>query len=144
VQNLEAWQLLLVPTVATADGLMRVADNDGKPVPLVPRPSAPPPASRQEASAPAAWGPAQVLRALRAYATGDEVRGVRGKLRQKLAALRARFRSEAPEHELLQQVARGLTTLGPAVEGPAVENDVPPALLAIPALIELDARRSRR
>jgi hypothetical protein len=34
VQSIESW--LLVPTVQTPTGLMRVAENDGKPVPYGP------------------------------------------------------------------------------------------------------------
>jgi hypothetical protein len=39
MQSIDSW--LLVPTVATAAGLMRVAENDGKPVPYAPIASAP-------------------------------------------------------------------------------------------------------
>ncbi|HEX5656513.1 MAG TPA: hypothetical protein VFX59_04930 [Polyangiales bacterium] len=38
MQSLETLQHLFVPTVATPEGRMRVADNDGKPVPYEPRP----------------------------------------------------------------------------------------------------------
>jgi serine O-acetyltransferase len=92
VSSMETWQPLLVPTVATAEGLMRVAENDAAPVPLGPRPSARVPDWSREACAPFAWRPGQqLMRALRDYAVGRELGGVSGRLRQKLAVLRHRF-----------------------------------------------------
>ncbi|MET0284584.1 MAG: serine acetyltransferase [Polyangiales bacterium] len=101
MQTIETWQPLLVPTVATADGLMRVADNDSEPVPYLARPSAHEPDWSREACAALSWLPSrQLMRAYRSYSAGAATGGVRGALQRKLAVLHHRFWSAVSGAEL--------------------------------------------
>jgi serine O-acetyltransferase len=122
---METWQPLLVPTVSTADGLMRVAENDSRPIPLVTRPSATEPDWSREQCQPFQWIPGrQVVRALRDYAAGVELGGKLGKLRRKVAVMRHRFWSAVAGMELplnARNIAGGL--LIPHPNGVVVHPD---------------------
>jgi serine O-acetyltransferase len=124
VQSTDTWQPLLVPTVATAEGRMRVAENDSKPVPF--RPSAREPDWTREACAAFTWRPGkQLVRAFRAYEAGRETGGLLGSLQQKVAVLRHRFWSVVAGAELplnTRRIDGGL--LMPHPNGVVVHPDV--------------------